>query len=129
MKKITNIICVCLGFLSLSVGVLGVILPVLPTTPFLIISAALFAKSSDKFHKWLLSTNLYKKYIDEAVKKKQMTKSAKRNMLITLGVIFAIGIIFSPAFAKVIIFAVAAGHFYYFFFRIRTVDDRLETEE
>lgn len=129
MKKITNIICICLGFLSLGIGVLGAILPVLPTTPFLIISAALFAKSSERFHKWLLSTSLYKKYIDDAVNKKQMTKSAKRNMLMTLGVIFTIGFIFSPMFAKIIILAVAVGHFYYFLFRIRTVDDRLEPEE
>lgn len=129
MKKIIHILCIFLGFVSLGIGVVGAVLPVLPTTPFLLLSAALFAKSSERFHKWLLSTNLYQKYIDQAVHKKQMTKKAKRNMLVTLGIIFTVGIIFSPAFAKVIILAVAVGHFYYFLFKIRTVEDILEPEE
>lgn len=129
MKKIIHILCIFLGFVSLGIGVVGAVLPVLPTTPFLLLSAALFAKSSERFHKWLLSTNLYQKYIDQAVHKKQMTKKAKRNMLVTLGIIFTVGIIFSPVFAKVIILAVAVGHFYYFLFKIRTVEDILEPEE
>lgn len=124
MKKIVNGICICLGFLSLALGIVGAVLPVLPTTPFLILSAALFAKSSERFHTWLLSTKLYQRYIGDAVHKKQMTKKAKRNMLVTLGIIFTIGIIFSPVFAKVIILIVAAGHFYYFLCRIKTVEEQ-----
>ena len=48
----------------------------------------------------LLSTKLYQRYIGDAVHKKQMTKKAKRNLLVTLGIIFAIGLYFSPLFAK-----------------------------
>ena len=51
-------------------------------------------------------------------------KKAKRNLLVTLGIIFAIGLYFSPLFAKIIILIVAAGHFYYFLFRIKTVDEQ-----
>ena len=128
MKKIVNGICICLGFLSLALGIVGAVLPVLPTTPFLILSAALFAKSSERFHTWLQSTKLYQRYIEDAVHKKQMTKKAKRNMLVTLGIIFTIGIIFSPVFAKVIILIVAAGHFYYFLCRIKTVEEQENME-
>lgn len=122
MKKILNMICVGLGFVFAGLGILGVALPVLPTTPFLLAAAFFFAKGSERFHRWFVSTNLYKRYIEQAVKNKAMDKDAKRNMLITLGIIFTIGFIFSPVFAKVIILIVAAFHFYYFLFKVKTVE-------
>jgi len=69
-----------------------------------------------------LNTKLYKKYIESAVKDGTMEKTAKRNMMITLAVVFGTGIYFSPVFAKVIILVVAAIHFYVLIFRIRTVE-------
>lgn len=122
MKKILNMICVVLGFVFAGLGVAGAVMPVLPTTPFLLAAAFFFAKGSERFHKWFVSTNLYRRYIEQAVKKKAMDKDAKRNMLITLGLIFTMGFIFSPVFAKVIILLVAAFHFYYFLFKVKTVE-------
>lgn len=43
------------GFVSLSLGILGIPLPLLPTTPFLLLSAWLFARSSEKFYIWLIN--------------------------------------------------------------------------
>lgn len=129
MKKIINSICVALGFACVGIGVLGVALPVLPTTPFFLAAAFLFAKGSERFHKWFVGTNLYQRYIEQAVKKKSMGRKEKRNMLVTLGIIFALGIFFSPVFAKIIIAIIAAFHFYYFLFRIKTEEiPAVETE-
>lgn len=122
MKKIGNGICVALAFVCVGLGALGVILPVLPTTPLLIAAACLFAKGSKRFHKWFLHTKLYRKYIESAVKDGTMEKCAKRNMIVTLALVFGCGICFSPVFAKVIILIVAAIHFYVLIFRIRTVE-------
>ena len=43
------------GWLSLILGVIGIVVPLLPTTPFILLSAACFARSSPKFHRWLLN--------------------------------------------------------------------------
>ncbi|MDR2684490.1 MAG: YbaN family protein [Prevotellaceae bacterium] len=54
---------VSLGIISLGLGVLGIFLPILPTTPFLLLSAALFAKSSKKLYKWLINHKILGGYI------------------------------------------------------------------
>ena len=122
MKKIINGICVALAFVCVGLGILGIVLPILPTTPLFLAAACLFAKGSKRFHKWFLNTKLYKNYIESAVKNGTMERSAKRKMMCTLAVVFGLGIFFSPVMAKLIILVVAAIHFYVLVFRIKTVE-------
>ena len=69
-----KILFIIFGIISFILGAIGVVLPILPTTPFLLLSAFLFSKSSDRFHEYLIQTTLYHKYINEMVIERKTTK-------------------------------------------------------
>ena len=52
-----------LGTLSLSLGIIGIFLPVMPTTPFLLLAATLYMRSSERLYNWLLSHHYLGEYI------------------------------------------------------------------
>lgn len=54
---------IILGSLSLALGIIGIFLPVLPTTPFLLLSAALYVRSSEKLYLWLINQKHLGTYI------------------------------------------------------------------
>ena len=58
-----RIFLIILGSVSLALGLLGVFLPVLPTTPFLLLSAAVWVKASPRLYEWLLNHKLFGEYI------------------------------------------------------------------
>lgn len=70
------------GTIALILGIIGAFLPILPTTPFLLVAAACYAKGSNRFHRKLLNSGFYKKYISKMVKRKGMTLKAKLIILI-----------------------------------------------
>ena len=54
---------IALGTLSLAIGIVGIFTPVLPTTPFLLLAAACYLRSSERFHRWLLHNRVFGSYI------------------------------------------------------------------
>lgn len=66
------------GIVSLLLGGAGVVLPVLPTTPFVLLAAACFARSSERFHDWLLDNRVTGQIIHEWREHRSMPGRAKR---------------------------------------------------
>jgi len=62
-KKMTKVLFIFLGSLFFVLGAIGVILPLLPTTPFLLLSAYFYLRSSEKLYNWLLNHRLFGLYI------------------------------------------------------------------
>ena len=82
IKNPIKILWLAAAFISMALGAIGVILPVLPTTPFLLLASFCFAKGSERFHKWFTKTKLYKKHLDSFVKNRAMTLKTKLCILI-----------------------------------------------
>ena len=105
--SLLKIFYVILGFISLGLGLIGIILPILPTTPFLLLTAFCFVKGSDKFDKWFKGTKIYKN---------QLT------ILLTADIMLLFPLILSKSIhLKIFIVILMMFKFYYFIFRIKTV--------
>ena len=123
MNKLSKKIYIAAGFLALGLGWLGVILPVFPTTPFLLLASFCFAKGSDKFDKWFKGTNIYKKYLESYVKTRSMTLKQKWTILLFAYFKMLFPLIFVDKWiVKIIIIAVMILKFYYLVFKVKTAD-------
>lgn len=72
------------GTVCVGLGVLGMFLPLLPTTVFLLMAAYCYSRSSDRFHNWLLTNRLCGKYISNYRSKRGMTVRHKASTLLSL---------------------------------------------
>ena len=117
---------IVLGCLSLGLG--AVVLPILPTVPFLMLAAFCFAKSSEKLHNWFVATKLYKKNLESFVQGKGMTMKTKIRIMVTVIILMSIGFIMMHAVpvGRIILGFVWLFHVLYFIFGIKTL--KVETE-
>ena len=120
LKKVFFVV---LGCLSLGLGALGAVLPLLPAFPFLMLAAFCFAKSSEKLHGWFVSTNLYKKNLESFVQGKGMTVRTKIRIMLTVTFLMSIGFMMMHAVpvGRIVLGIVWLFHILYFIFGIKTL--------
>ncbi len=110
-NKFIRTILIILGTISVLLGLIGIVLPLLPTTPFLLLGAASYAKSSDKFYKWLITNKLFGSYIKNYREGKGIPVRIKFTALIFLwATILTTVIFFIPIIpVKILLIVIAAG--------------------
>lgn len=118
MKKILYIM---IGCISLGLGIIGVVLPILPTVPFVWLAAFCFAKSSEKLEDWFKNTKLYR----ENNVKSGMTKQAKIRIMCSVTLLMSIGFIMMGlkgiVVGNIVLLIVWVFHMVYFTFGVKTV--------
>ena len=77
MYEVKSIVLMALGFIFLALGAIGIFIPVLPTTPFVLLSAACFSSSSKKLNDWLLRSRLFGPFIENYRTGQGISKSRK----------------------------------------------------
>lgn len=121
-NKLINYIFIALGFICIGIGALGVALPILPTTPFLLVASLCFAKGSKRFHDWFKSTKLYKNHLESFEKSRSMTMKTKLYILIPVTVLLLIAFFMMHNLpGRIVIAVLIIVKYYYFLFRIKTI--------
>ncbi|MCU0370270.1 MAG: YbaN family protein [Bacteroidales bacterium] len=106
MKKIFFIF---LGTLSLAIGIIGIFVPGLPTTAFLLLTAALYMRSSDRLYQKLISNKILGPYIHEFRKNKGMTRRMKIHAIGTMWFMITISCVFFIKPVTVILVVIGVG--------------------
>lgn len=83
-KAIKKYIFIMFGCLSIVLGILGIFLPLLPTTPFLLLAAYFFTRSSKRLHNWLIHHKTFGKYIYDYQTYRAMDRKTKRVAVVSM---------------------------------------------
>lgn len=110
------------GFLFFVLGMLGAVLPILPTTPFILVAAFCFARSSNRLNRWFQGTKVYKMVFEGYMTKHSMTLRAKLTILVPVTALLAVSfaMMSNVPFGRAIVAAVWVGHIVYFGFVVKT---------
>jgi uncharacterized membrane protein YbaN (DUF454 family) len=119
IKRVIFFIC---GWLCVVLGVVGIFVPVLPTTPFLLLATFLFANSSPRFHAWIQKTGVYRRYVVPFKESGGIPLGQKVRILLISFTVMGISAWAVPRiYVWIILAAVALWLLYLMFVRIPTI--------
>ncbi|BAC15305.1 hypothetical conserved protein [Oceanobacillus iheyensis HTE831] len=121
MKSIKKAFLLIIGSISLGLGVLGIILPLLPTTPLLLLSAACYIRSSDKLYQWLITNKYVGSYILNYRSGKGIPLKAKiiGVSLLWISILYTIIFVVPLVIVKILLFLIAS-YFTWFILKQKT---------
>lgn len=104
-----RVIYLCLGLISVALALAGVILPLLPTVPFLLLAAFFFARSSDRLHAWLLNHSTFGPMILDWNEHGAIRPNAKKAATVSVAAVFTISLLLSVPSHVLVIQAITLG--------------------
>lgn len=117
-------ILIIIGWLAVVLGTLGVVLPLLPTTPFILLAAWCFARSSPRFHHWLLYRSWFGGYLRHWQKHRAMPLGAKPRAIAFILITFAVSLwLVNMMWVRILLLAILAC-LLIFMWRIPVVDEK-----
>lgn len=121
-RKIVRIFYIVLGFISLGLGCVGIVLPIIPTTPFLLLTSFCFVRGSEKFNNWFLNTKIYKKHLENFASSRIMTLHGELILLIFVSLmIFMTMFLVNNLYASICLTILILIKYLYFILRITPV--------
>jgi uncharacterized membrane protein YbaN (DUF454 family) len=99
------------GSLCLAIGIVGVVVPVLPTTPFLILAAVCYSRSSNRCYGWLVTNRVFGRYLDDYLHGRGVSWKVKAGALVFLWVVITVtAVLFAQMlWLRLLLFAIAVG--------------------
>lgn len=124
LNPVTRVILITVGTISLGIGILGIILPVIPTTPFILITVACYMRSSERLYAWLINHPRFSPHIQRFNRERSMTLRAKLSILVLAWVMLMAAAIFlvESRFMQVFLVALAVTKTVVFI-RIKTAQE------
>lgn len=105
----------------MTLGIIGIILPILPTTPFLLLASVCFMRGSEKLNLWFKGTKIYKNHLESFVIHRSLTIKQKVLILLFADSMIAFPLILMDSIImKIVLIIIILFKFYYFIFKIKT---------
>lgn len=109
-NKYVRALLVVAGFAFVALGVIGIFVPVMPTTIFLILAASCFIRSSDRFYQWLIRNKIFGKMILNYREKRGISRKSKLISILFLWLTISISIYFvNLLWVRILLLLIAGG--------------------
>lgn len=130
VKSIYKYLLIALGWVLVGLGVIGIFVPLMPTTIFFILAAACFAKSSDRFYNWLIYHPRFGKFIKDYREKRAMPlKSKIISVSMMIIVIVSSAIFFTKSIVVRILFFLIAFGVSWYILSLKTLKEDISAQK
>ena len=109
MTPVRRAALIVVGFVSLALGAIGIFVPLLPTTPLILVAAFAFANSSETLHQWLLDHNVFGPLIDNWRRHRAISRNAKIMSVVSMVAILVISWLLGVAAPFIAVQAIVLG--------------------